>query len=114
MPSSSSRLSYPDCEIFFNRALEDEVGIRTYFPVKAQAFKFRERCHNFRSILREDNRRMYAVDHPLYGRCEYDPITLTIKATEDESEWFVYGRRCVLNEGTIENLSELEGGANAP
>lgn len=114
MPSSKSRLSYPDCEFFFNKVLEDDVGVRTYFPIKGQAMKFRERCHQYRTICRDDNRKMYTPDHPLYGRCEYDPITLSIIPTEDASEWFVYGRKCVISETAIESLSELEGDVNAP
>lgn len=109
MPTSSSRLSYPDCEAFLNKALEDDVGARMYFLTKGTAYQFRVRCHQFRQICRNDNRQMYQRDHAMYGRSEYDPITLSILPTEDQSEWFVYARKCLIDEGAIESLAELEG-----
>lgn len=109
MPTSSSRLSYPDCEAFFDKALDDNVGARLPFNTRGDAYQFRVRCHQFRQICREDNRRIHDRNDALYGRSVYDPITLSILPTEDNSEWFVYARRCTLNESEIESLSELEG-----
>lgn len=112
MGTSSSRLSYPDCEQFFNKALEDPIGVRLYFQTEGHARQFYVRCNSYRTICREDNQKIHSQDrnHPLYGRSEYDPIQLTVIPTEDRSEWFVYARIYALNESAIESLSELEGG----
>lgn len=115
MPTSSSRLSYPDCEQFFDKALEDEVGARLCFQTEGHARQFLVRANTFRKICRQDNKQIHRLDpeNPMYGRCEYDPITLTIVPTEDKSEWFVYGRRNVIGDGMLESLAEVEGQANA-
>lgn len=114
MPTSTSRLSYPDCEAFFNRALEDEIGVRLYFQTQGHARQFYVRCNTFRSICRDDNRKMYDRDHPMYSRSEYDPIQLTVVPTEDQAEWFVYARRYRINEAEIESLGDIEGNTHAP
>lgn len=114
MPTSTSRLSYPDCEAFFNRAIEDDIGVRLYFQTHGHARQFYVRCNTFRSICREESRKVYDREHPMWGKSEYDPIQLTVIPTEDQTEWFVYARRYHLNEANIESLSEIEGNADAP
>lgn len=109
MPTSSSRLAYPDCEEFFNKALEDGRGVRLPFQIEGHARQFLVRCNSFRQICRQDNMRIHAKDHPMYGRCEYDTVALSVVPTEDHSDWFVYARIYKLNESDVESLSEIEG-----
>lgn len=115
MPTSTSRLAYPDCEEFLNKALEDGKGVRLPFLVEGHARQFLVRCNTFRSICRSDNMRIHRDnrDHPMYGRCEYDVIALSVVPTEDRSDWFVYARIYALNEADVESLSEIEGNADA-
>lgn len=110
MGTSSSRLSYPDCEQFFNKALEDPIGVRLYFQTEGHARQFYVRCNTFRTICRKDNTKIYERGSQDYGVSVYDPVQLTVIPTEDRSEWFVYARIYALNESAIESLSELEGG----
>lgn len=110
MPTSKSRLSYPDCESFLNAALEDERGARLPFLTEGQATQFRVRCHYFRTIVREDNAEIYTDrEHPMHGRSEYDVLALTILPTEDRTEFWVYARKMTINESEIERLSDVEG-----
>ncbi len=114
MPTSSSRLAYPDCEEFLNRALEDNVGVRLPFDSKGQAHGFLVRCNTYRQIVRKDNKAIFERGDPMYGRSEYDCLMLNIMPTEDESYWFVYARVYKVNEQAIESLSELENLPDGP
>lgn len=111
MPTSTSRLSYPDCESFFNACLEDEKGARLPFLTLGQANQFRVRLNYFRTIVRADNAKIHEdPEHPMHGRSEYDPITVTVRGPDAADEYWVYG---ILNRslaaGAIEKLSEVEG-----
>lgn len=113
MPTSKSRLAYPDCESFLNAALEDEVGARLPFLTEGQAMQFRVRLNTYRTIVREDNADVYpSKDHPLHGRSEYDPLSFTVSGPDSAGEYWVYARRNDAREGEIERLSEIEGTAN--
>lgn len=113
MGTSTSRLAYPDVEAFFNRALEDEIGARMAFQLEGHARQFLVRCNTFRAICRQDNQRIYPDrNHQLHGRSEYDPLQLSVIPAADDSDWFVYARRLVLDESAVESLSEIEGASN--
>ena len=109
MPTSSSRLAYPDCEEFLHRAVVDGVGVRLPFNTEGQARGFLVRCNTFRQICRKDNKEIYTRDNPMFGRSEFDCLMLTVVPTEDASDWFVYARVYAVNEEAIESLSEVEG-----
>jgi len=108
MPTSKSRLSYPDCESFLDTALEDEKGARIPFITEGQAHQFRVRLNYFRTLCREDNAKVYPErDAPLHGRCVYDPLQFTI-LPDSEGEWWVYARQNKINPADVERLSEVE------
>jgi hypothetical protein len=109
MPTSTSRLSYPDCESFLNIALEDEKGARLPFPREGQANQFRVRLNYFRTLVRNDNAKVHPEkDHPMHGRCEYDVLQFTV-VPDDAGEWWVYARINQINEAEVERLSDIEG-----
>lgn len=119
MPTSQSRASYPDCEEFLNRALEDAVGARMPFPPGRPPLKpagparqFFTRLHTFRTICRADNAVIHTDrDHPLHGRSEYDPLQITIQGPDAAGEYWIYARRYDANVASvIESLSQLENG----
>lgn len=115
MPTSTSRLSYPDCENFLNVALEDEVGARLPFLLKGAAYQFQVRLNTFRAICRKDNAKVYSDrEHPFHGRCEYDPVGIYVQGPDANGEWWVVARKRKVNEAEIELLSEVEGVANGP
>jgi hypothetical protein len=109
MPTSTSRLSYPDCENFLSTALDDELGARLPFTTRGAARQFQVRLHSFRQICRMDNKKIYQErDHPLHGRSEFDPLEITIQGPDNEGGFWIYARKRQINEGVIESLSELE------
>lgn len=111
MSTSESRLSYPDVEVFLDAVLADDIGARRPFPSRGAAFQFRTRCHTFRTICRQDNRKIYPnSDSPLHGRSVYDPITIRDPVQDDAGEWWVYAERLDIRDGEIELLSEIENG----
>ena len=44
----------------------------------------------------------------MHGRCEYDPLEITI-LPDDEGEFWVYARIRKINEAEVERLSEVPG-----
>jgi hypothetical protein len=108
MTTSESRLSYPDAQAFLDAVLADAVGARRPFPTFGAAFQFRTRCHTLRKICRQDNRKVYPdPQHPMHGRCEYDPIKIRDPVAGPDGDWWVYGERYDVGEGEIEALSEI-------
>lgn len=115
MPASPSRLAYPDCEEFLNGALADDLGLRKPFGKRGGAQQFLVRLNNFRTICRKDNAKIFPEpDHPLHGRCEYDPLMINIVGPDEAGEWWVYARRLDNMDSYVEKLSEVEGNGDAP
>lgn len=118
MPVSSSRLSYSDCFTLFDKALADAKGAR--FQVNGgdnygDAYHFRLRMHQARSIDRKDNRSLYPDPHsPLHGRSEFDVLVIQIKGPDTEGKWWIYVKHTEINVDDIESLSEMEGGEAQP
>lgn len=85
MPTSTSRLSYEDCFIYFDQALADPKGLAMAFEFSGDARQFRLRMNAARKIDREDNARTYAdnPEHPLFGRSQYDQLQLKIRQGEN-------------------------------
>lgn len=111
MPVSNSRLSYTDCFTLFDRALDDKKGVRYQVnkgASRGDAWQFRLRMHNARQIDRKDNKELYEVGAPLYGRSIYDPLLIQIKQ-DVEQKWWIYVVHTEIDGDEIEALSELEG-----
>lgn len=116
MPVSSSRLSYSDCFTLFDKAHADVKGAR--FQVNggdsySDAWYFRLRMHQARAIDRKDNKEIYEIGDPLYGRSIFDPLQIQIKA-DTERKWWIYVKHTEINVDDIESLSELEAGEAQP
>lgn len=90
MPTSTSRLSYSDCFDYFDRALEDPIGIAIGFEYSGDAMQFRLRMNAARALDREENALTYSEnpEHPLFGRSQYDPLILKVKKAFDKT-WVV-------------------------
>lgn len=115
MPVSNSRLSYSDCFTLFDKALDDSKGARYQVNgglTRGDAWQFRLRMHNARQIDRKDNRELFELGDPLYGRSIYDPLLIQIKQDVEE-KWWIYVIHTEIDEGQIESLSELEAQAEA-
>lgn len=112
MPVSNSRLSYGDCFALFERALADPKGARYQCPPGdfGQNQYFRMRMHQARSLDRIDNKTMYEIGDPLYGRSVYDVLIVQLKE-DTEGKWWTYVSHTGIDEGAIESLSEIEGAA---
>lgn len=109
MPVSSSRLSYDDCFTLFDKALADTKGAR--YQVSGGDYGknqyFRMRMHQARALDRADNKLLFNLGDPLFGRSVYD--TLVIQLREDtEHKWWVYVTHTEIDAAEIESLSELE------
>lgn len=109
MPVSSSRLSYDDCFTLFDRALADPKGAR-YQADDGSLGKnryFVMRMHQARALDRSDNKLLFNLGDPLFGRSIYDP--LVCRLLEDTTgKWWVYVMHTEIDEAEIESLSELE------
>ena len=91
-----------------DKAIEDPMGARVPMGTQDRATFFRMRCHTARQINRKDSKEIYPVGDVRYGISPYDSLTFRLK--EDESgEWWVYAEKSLLEPGSIESLSELEG-----
>lgn len=112
MPVSSSRLSYRDCFTLFEKALEDTKGARFQVnggDIYGDAYHFRLRMHQARSIDRKDNRALHPdPGHPLHGRSLLDPLVIQIKGPDTEGKWWIYVKHTEIDVNDIESLSELE------
>lgn len=88
MASSTSRLSYSDCYDLFDKALAADKGIR--FPVldKGSANHFRVRLNTARALNRRDNYASYTEDHPLWGRSEYDSLSVLVR--DIDGQFYIY------------------------
>lgn len=80
MAYNVSITSYPDIRSALDRALESAKGVRLKFPDQKAAMTFRGRVHSLRFLDRKENKKIYAEDHPMYGRSVYDPLMVK---TED-------------------------------
>lgn len=108
MPTSESRLSYPDAEKFLQAALEDAAGARKPFATRGSANHFRVRVNTYRKIMRMDNAKIYPdPDQPMHGRSEYDAISVAVRGPSDDGSWWVYAERYDVGDDAIEPLSEI-------
>ena len=82
MPISKSPLAYEDVTEAMNRALESERGIRIKFNVKGHAINFVQRANYRRKLARRESAEMYAKDHPMHGKTEFDRLALVLQGTD--------------------------------
>lgn len=92
----------------FDRALEDEVGVRVNFGTDhAKAKQFQLRLHQARSLQRAQNRRLYPIGDKQYDTSPWEGYI--VKVLQDVAgEWWVYICKRSTEIGDVENLSEIE------
>lgn len=94
MGTSESRAAYPDCEKFYDAAMEADRGVRLPFQSYGAAKQFQTRCHVFRMLCRKDNAKIYPDPaEPLHMRSVYDPIRISIEGPDAASEYWVYAMK---------------------
>lgn len=111
MTISDSRFAYSDCFEAWEKALNDEVGVR--IPVKDidAAYHLRMRLHQARKIERRENKDTYPdAGHHMHGKSVYDTLIVQIK--NDEGVW-IHIVRGGINVDEIQPLSEATDGASA-
>lgn len=65
---------YIDIRACLDKALASEKGVRLRFPDDKAAMTFKGRVHSCRYLDRKENKKIYAIDHPMYGKSVYDPL----------------------------------------
>jgi hypothetical protein len=104
MPLSNSILSYADCKDLCDRALASERGIKFQAKDSKAANRYMQRLNQHRRLDRNNNRRVFTEDDPLYGRSAYD--NLEFRARDAVVEILKISSRA--NELKIEELTNEE------
>lgn len=94
MPTSISLLAYGDCFDYFDQALADPQGIAIIFDYSGDARQFRLRMNAARKLDREENAKTYQdnPEHPLFGRSQYDGLTLKLREGENGKAYVIIVR----------------------
>lgn len=87
MTLSTSRLAFKDCYELFDLATSDPKGVKVRFNRQDDALHFRHRLHHARKLDREDSKRIYKPEEPMYGLSDYDKITVRIE--KDDNGWWL-------------------------
>ena len=99
-------LAYQDCTELLAQAVEDPCGVRLKVRDFDQAVNERSRIHYCRKLHRRESMSIYAEGDPMYGKSEYDVITVRIKNID--GEFYLYLERNDKIRGEVEKLSEIE------
>lgn len=95
--------AYDDCLAAFDRAKES--GARVCFASEGEAKHFVSRLHRARSLLREENQRLFTRDDIRWGKTDYDKLIVRAPAPAvEEGFWWVYIEIFGSNIITIEAL----------
>jgi hypothetical protein len=86
MSYNRSPLAFDDVREAFERALGAPKGIRVVCKDRGAAFVLRSRFNYFRTLDREENRKTYQPDDPMYGKSVYDRLILRIPPKGDKDE----------------------------
>lgn len=81
--------AYNDCYAIWEAAASTRGGGRTPAGTYAQALYLRQRMHQARSLLRDQSRRAYPKDHPLWNTSTYDEYKIVLKV-DDENDYWLY------------------------
>ncbi len=105
MAISKSHLAYADCYSVMDDALADEAGARISLPNEGAARFFRMRCHQARTLDRQQSYDVYADDHPMHGASLYDKLIVRLR--QIDGVWWVYFEQSNVIPGKVEALSGL-------
>lgn len=104
MAMNSSLFAYDDCILHLDAALADPLGIRIPCASEAEAIRLRTRIHYARKLTRNANMETYSPGEPMFGRSEYDKISVRLRT--EEGQTYLYLEH-VTAPTVVENLSEL-------
>ena len=103
MSTQGSILAYSDCYDVFDKAMADKAGVRVKFNLEGDARRFILRMHAARVVDRAENSRIYANDHPMYGRSRYDQAV--VKFRVHDGHFWAYVERYDAEKLHIESMS---------
>lgn len=109
MGANISPLAQEDVRQALDRALETPNGIAITFDTanaaanKAACITTRARIHKVRAFDREQNRKLWPVDHPMHGNSVWDAIFSTVEEKEDGS-WLLELRKTDASRFKIKEL----------
>jgi len=106
MAISSSRISYSDCYEHWDAAVADSIGLRIRFTNEPDAWRENLRLNKARRIDRDDNKKIYPVEHPMHAQSIYDQFS--IRKRQEGEAWFLYITRKKSTDYKSEPLSQLE------
>ncbi len=86
----------------YERAKDSARGIRVEFPNTTKARAFTARLHNARVLDRKENRGI-DKDSPMFGRSEFDCITVALREDTEGKAW-VYLEKNEVIPGHVEEL----------
>lgn len=88
MSLSQSRLAYGDCYRLMDQAVANPKGVFVRVDTEAAGIYLRMRLQQARVIDRNDNRKTYEIDHPMYNRSPYDVLVFRAPFTDvDGNTW---------------------------
>lgn len=82
MPVSPSLLSFEDCQVVMDRALESEIGIAITLETPGAAVHFRQRCYKFRNLSHSIARKAFDDGDPRSQASPYDALIVTISRSK--------------------------------
>lgn len=86
MTRSTNRLAFTDVFDVFDKALSASKGVRLPFDSKNEATYFRMRMNQARAVDRNESKKVYPKDDPMYGQSQYDILSIRlIGPIEDEN-----------------------------
>ena len=89
MPPTIAQLSNIDIITAFDRALGNGKGVRIFCETRGNAVNKRQQCYRAREVDRQENKKIYPPDDPMYKRSIYDALIFIPRIAEDGS-WFLY------------------------
>lgn len=97
--------AYDDCLDHYESALKKDKGIRVQFIHYGDAKYFTLRMGQARVLVREEAKRIYANDHPMWGRSEFDKLQVKMPAKDTEGRWWVY---IIPHGSVVETVEDVE------
>lgn len=86
-----------------DRARNAERGIRIEFPSRSRAVHYRSRLHYARSLDRRENTTAVPQSSPLYGKSDFDCISISLQDDTD-GKWWLYLEKNETIPGHVEEL----------
>jgi hypothetical protein len=90
MPYNKSSQAFDDIKEAFERALAAPKGIRIPCLDRAAAIQHRARFNYFRKMNREDSKKIYDRDHPMWGCSVYDKLIVRLPSRGTPEENVLY------------------------